>query len=238
MTSFSQKTKVESRLVYYAINDSIVDCNRLFSEEIFEEEGEQIYEKKYPYPSRHKDEFRLFQKIENSNNSLYIWCVEGDSMTTIYSFDTINGFNYIISDADTMMYKAFYSNRQVIKEQCITGCEYTRIYRYNHFGSIDSIIDINRDTDTSYILWKYDSIGRPTYQTWLTPGIDNHPYISVTYDDINKTKTEEYGNEDWPNFVQTVVTYLDEKSIPKKKEFTSINENEVIKQTMIYQIVE
>jgi hypothetical protein len=238
LNSFAQDTKVESRLVYYAINDSIIDCNRLFSEEIINENGEQIYEKKYPYPSRHKNEFRLFQRIKNSNNSIYISCVEGDSMTNSYLFDSINGYNYIISEADTMKYQAWYSKSQLIKEKCISGCEYSRHYRYNKFGFIDSIIDVNKEKDTSYILWKYDSVGRVIYQSWLTPKMKNSPYISIEYDDINNFKLEEYGNEDLSDFVQTIKTYMDKNHIPTKKELITISDNETIKQTIIYKIVE
>lgn len=219
------QTTIHGYITYYESEDTSASMNKHYSDEVYNDLGERIYERFNVLNDQNK-EVQISYFIGNTNNYVHELIIDSDTARYYYIDDTLNLKDYIISGTDTsMIYETEYQNELKIRSTCVSGCDYTDVYHYNSHGQVDTMLTIWQKGDTSYTIREYDEKNRQIlFKNFLKyPNQKPSSQLRIVYDDSLNTRTEIHETSGWEKDKGITIYYLDDKNIPIKKEIIIIS---------------
>lgn len=209
------------------MDSNIYKVNKFYSDEVYNGKG-KLLSKKYieisPDSSIQNRE-SYFYFLNNSNNSIYGWVENGDSVYSKFIIDTLGGFNYILTKKDTMkISKVSFSNNTIIYDSCIFGCDIVTKCFYSKSETPDSCISVSRETtgnkneNNMKYYNNFDSKNRVISEKRIDG--KNRVFLErkTEYDDKKRTKKDYFVQPmRAPDNCSYELIYFDKNNIPKKK---------------------
>jgi hypothetical protein len=214
------QTTVHGFCTYYESKDTSSVMERYFSTEVYNDVGENVYEKIFPLGNP-DSMYNIDYNIGNTNDYIHESVIGTDTARYYYIHDTTNLRSYIIVGTDTsMIYKTTYQNKLMSKSECIYGCEYREEFNHNSFGSEDTVMTIWNKGDTTYSIRVYDDQNRQVLSKHYLKSPDEIPseQFRSIYDDSLHTQTDIYETPGWEEDGSIEITHFDKNKIPVKKE--------------------